>query len=237
MDSSVDNQTISSSKISQKEYQHDTFHQAMKYPKKHSSRRTPSFSSSPSLSSSSSSYNPSELDSPLGPATPLRFSGVPFSWEHFPGIPKQQVCKKILAQDQFSSTKLLPLPPTANKNKNMFRTLNGAVIKMKKTSSNISSPNKQQSISKSDDPFFAALVECSKGDNDDDDEEEVDQENAKLWNIASTGKVSRSLSDRFGFINLYAMSCKRTCDVAESIRHLPKSNIRSSYDLIKYRSR
>ncbi|EXC03974.1 hypothetical protein L484_003894 [Morus notabilis] len=240
MDSSVHNQTISSSKISQKEHQYDTFRQAMKYPSKHSSRRTPSFSSSSSLSSSSSSYIPSELDSPLGPATPLRFSGVPFSWEHFPGIPKKQVCEKILAQDQSSSTKLLPLPPTANKNKNMFRALNhinSAMIKMKKTSSNISSPNKQQAISKSDDPFFAALVECSKGDNDDDDDEEVDQENAKLWNIASTGKVCRSLSDRFGFINLYAMSCKRTCAVDESIRHLPKSNVRSSYDLIKYRSR
>ncbi|KAJ6383675.1 hypothetical protein OIU78_027045 [Salix suchowensis] len=27
---------------------------------------------------------------PLSPATPLQFSGVPFSWEHLPGIPKNQ---------------------------------------------------------------------------------------------------------------------------------------------------
>ncbi|XWS24816.1 hypothetical protein CRYUN_Cryun27aG0017200 [Craigia yunnanensis] len=78
-----------------------------KYP---SSQRTPSFSSSSSLSSSSSSLGSSYFpdDSPLSPATPLRFSGVPFSWEHLPGIPK-----KLQNHKKKESIKLLPLPPPA----------------------------------------------------------------------------------------------------------------------------
>lgn len=218
----------SSSQIPQKD-QFDTFLQTKKFPFIISSRRTPSISSLSSSSSSSSSYNPSsDLDSPLSPATPhgTTFSGVPFSWEHFPGIPKK-VSKKN--PQESSSIKLLPLPPT-NK-KNMFSL--DDMIKIKKTTSttpSISNPNKQQQQqqqtydSESDvDPFLAALIECSKEDDE---------------NVGGSAKVSRSLSDRFGFINLYA-SCKRTCAVAESIRHLPKSTTSrsSSYDLIKYPSR
>lgn len=215
------------SKLVQKD-QCDTFYQAMKYP---SSRRTPSFSSISSLSSSSSSslssssYNP-EYDSPLNPATPLRFSGVPFSWEHFPGIPKRQLSKKKQLKES-SSMKLLPLPPpttTNNKVISLDESINA--IRIKK-----SSP-KQPFES---DPFFTALVECSK-DDDRDHDHDHDQEShhANFWNVA-TAKVSRSLSDRFGLINLYA-SCKSTCSVAESIRHLPRSS-RSSYDLINTRPR
>lgn len=212
-----------SSRISQKDHdQYDTFHhQARKYPSSRS-HRTPSFSSSSSYSSSTS-YNPSEPDSPLSPATPLnQFSGrVPFSWEHYPGIPKkQQQFSKKNRQHSSSSMKLLPLPPTTNRKMLCLDDINGAMIKIKKTTS-------------SDvDPFFAALIECSKDDDDD---------QRGLWNNINVGtaKVSRSLSDRFGFISLYA-SCKRTCAVAESIRHLPKSTTTrssSSCGLIKYPSR
>lgn len=218
----------SSSQIPQKD-QFDTFLQTKKFPFIISSRRTPSFSSlsSSSSSSSSSSYNPSsDLDSPLSPATThgTTFSGVPFSWEHFPGIPKK-VSKKN--PQESSSIKLLPLPPTNKRDRFSLDDM----IKIKKTTSmtpSISNPNKQQQQtydSESDvDPFLAALIECSK---EDDNE-----------NVGGSAKVSRSLSDRFGFINLYA-SCKRTCAVAESIRHLPKSTTgrSSSYDLIKYPSR
>ncbi|KAF7811840.1 uncharacterized protein G2W53_032816 [Senna tora] len=50
----------------------------------------------------------------LPPSTPLRLiSRVPFSWEHFPGIPKnscnQNYCKN-------PSLKLLPLPPPTTNN-------------------------------------------------------------------------------------------------------------------------
>ena len=215
-----------SSKFVQKD-QCDIFHQATKYP---SSHRTPSFSSFSSLSSSSSSsfglssYNPD--DSPFSPATPHRFSGVPFSWEHFPGIPKKQLSKKKQLKES-SSMKLLPLPPPTTTNKMI--NLDEALItgpRIKK-----STINHKQSFTR--DPFFAALVECSK---DDDQDHDHDQEpsNASFWNIA-TAKVSRSLSDRFGSINLHT-SCKSTCSVVESIRHLPRSS-RSSYDLIQSRPR
>lgn len=181
-----------------------------------SSRRTPSFSSSSSLSPCSSSLGSSYFpdDSPLSPATPLRYSGaVPFSWEQLPGIPKKlQVLPK---KKEYSSSKLLPLPP-----------LTAASTSKKFNSENMGDRRKNNSTLQTfqRDPFFAALVECSK---DDDHHEEMS--NSSIWNGA---KVSRSISDRFGFVNLYT-SCKRTCAVSESIIYLPKSN-RSSYDLIHH---
>ena len=75
------------------------------------------------------------------------------------------------------------------------------------------------------DPFFAALVECSKDD---------DQETAS--NFWTGDKITRSISDRFGFINLYT-SCKRTCAVSESIVYLPSSSRTANYGLINRRSR
>lgn len=167
-------------------------------PGKHpSSRRTTSFSSSCSSFSPSSSSLESYFfhDDPLlSPASPLKFSGVPFSWEHLPGIPKKHNSKKKQL-DTKSSIKLLPLPPPTITNTH---------------------PSKKNSIQK--DPFFAAMVECSK-----DDREETSSNN--FWNEA---KVSRSISDRFGFINLYG-SCKRTCAVSESLVYLPTSR-RSNYE-------
>ncbi|XP_077249322.1 cystathionine beta-lyase, chloroplastic-like [Tasmannia lanceolata] len=63
------------------------------------------------------------------------------------------------------------------------------------------------------DPFIAALMECSK------DHQRLGPP-GDCWKSA---KVSRSLSDRFGFIDLYS-SCKNTCTVAESMVYLPRSS-------------
>ncbi|KDP37849.1 hypothetical protein JCGZ_06356 [Jatropha curcas] len=176
--------------------------------KRDSSRQSPSISSSSSISSCSSLNFPDDL--PSSPATPLRFSGIPFSWEHLPGIPKNLSHKKM----DSTLVKVLPLPPPhalpqASKRFNLEET----GIRKK-----ISNENFRK------DPFFAALVECSKG--DDDHEEST----SNFWNGT---KVSRSISDRFGFINLYT-SCKRTCAVSESIVYLPRSS-RENYDLITRR--
>nr|AFK40047.1 unknown [Lotus japonicus] len=181
-----------------------------------SSRRTQSFSSScSSLSPSTSSFESIYFneDPLLSPASPLiRLSGVPFSWEHLPGIPKKQNSKK----KQDSSMKLLPLPPpTTTSQHSSKRTTHEETWKKNSTKSVFQR-----------DPFFAAMVECSK---DDDDQEEITSGN--LWNGA---KVSRSVSDRFGFFSLYG-SCKRTCAVSESLVFLPSSR-RSTYQHVTRRS-
>ncbi|KAG2698607.1 hypothetical protein I3843_07G157800 [Carya illinoinensis] len=189
----------------------DIIFPATKYP---SSRRTPSFSSCSSLSPSSSSFDSSYFpdDSPLNPSIPLRYSGVPFSWEQLPGIPKKQVPKKKEPLSKLN----LPLPPPTTSTPKKFNTEDSGDRKK----------NSRQSTLQRD-PFFAALVECSK----DDDHEELSNRSS-IWNQA---KVSRSLSDRFGFINLYA-SCKRPSAISESIVYLPRSS-RHSFDLIYHRSR
>lgn len=190
----------------------DIFHASGKYS---SSRRTHSFSSScSSLSPSSSSFESFYFpeDPLLSPASPLRLSGVPFSWEHLPGIPKKQNSKKKL---QESSLKLLPLPPPTTTH-SASKKHNHEETRVRKKSSIQSGFQR--------DPFFAALVECSK----DDDHGETSR---NLWNGA---KVPRSISDRFGFINLYA-SCKRTCAVSESLVYLPSSR-RSSCEHVSPRS-
>ncbi|KAG5224666.1 trinucleotide repeat-containing protein [Salix suchowensis] len=168
-----------------------------------------SFSSSSSLSPCSSLYILD--DSPLSPGTPLRFSGVPFSWEHSPGIPKNQSYKK-----KDCSSKDLPLPPPAA----------STSISKRFNSEEIGARKKNNNDSFRRDPFFAAFVECSK------DEDDRDSSNNSFW---AGPKVSRSISDRFGFINLYS-SCKKSSAVSESIVYLPRSS-RTSYDIISRRSR
>ncbi|CAL0333418.1 unnamed protein product [Lupinus luteus] len=166
-----------------------------------SSRKTPFFSSSFSPSSSLESLYFGD-DTLLSPATPHRFYGVPFSWEHLPGIPKNQISKK-----QESSLKLLPLPPptTTTTSIQSSKKLNHEEPRLRKKNNSIQGTSQR-------DPFFDAMVKCSK-----DDHEEKTCRN--LWNDA---KVSRSFSDRFGFVNLNA-SCKRTCAVSESIVYIPSS--------------
>ncbi|KAE9611392.1 hypothetical protein Lalb_Chr06g0162001 [Lupinus albus] len=138
----------------------------------------------------------------LCPSTPLRFSGIPFSWEHLPGIPKNQ--NSIMKKD--SSMKILPLPPPTYSSKNLSHEETRVVRKK----NNIIQSSVQR------DPFFAAMVECSKDDNH-----------------KSGAKVTRSISDRFGFISFYG-SCKRTCAVSESLVYLPTSR-RSSYQHVSRR--
>ncbi|KAE8659982.1 Protease-associated RING/U-box zinc finger family protein [Hibiscus syriacus] len=164
--------------------------------KYHSPIRTPSSSSSSSSSSLRSFLFPRDL--PLSPPSPLQFSGIPFSWEHSPGVPK-----KLQSHKKKDSTKLLPLPPPATP-----------------------PTSKKMSESFRKDPFFMAMIECSR-DNDN------SGSSSNIW----TGiKVARSISDRFGFINLHT-SCKRTCAVSESLIYLPRPTGTPNYDLIARRSR
>ncbi|CAA3029939.1 Hypothetical predicted protein [Olea europaea subsp. europaea] len=171
-----------------------------------STRRTLSFSSSsPSHdswdSSCGSSISFNEEFSSLGPnSTPPKLSGrVPFSWEELPGIPKQKSPKKKGSD----ATSLLPLPPAGNSNPSK-----------KQIQEDISPKKYMSSDSFRKDPFFAALVECSKDDHDHDQTVRI--------NLLKGSKISRTLSDRFGFINMYT-SCKRTCAVSESTVYLPRS--------------
>ncbi|KAK8712772.1 hypothetical protein V6N13_148000 [Hibiscus sabdariffa] len=177
--------------------------------KHHSSRQTPSSSSS----SSSSSLGPLyfRVDSPLSPATPLQFSGVPFSWEHSPGVPK-----KLQNHKKKESTKSLPLPPPATPPTSKGNNFEDILARKKASDAAAKSLRK--------DPFFAAMVECSKDDNK---EESVS-------NIWSGIKVTRSISDRFGFINLYS-SCKRTCAVSESLVYLPRPSRTPNHDIVTRR--
>ncbi|KAL0391674.1 UNVERIFIED_CONTAM: hypothetical protein Sradi_2390200 [Sesamum radiatum] len=176
-------------------------------------RRTPSFSSSSrsnswdsSLELSSFSFN--EESPPYSPSTPLKFKGVPFSWEQIPGIPKHQ--QAGFKKKESSSAHLLPLPPAGNSNSSTKKLQNQEEISPKKYHVMTSSRFQR-------DPFFAALVECSKEDDNDGDGDD-DDDDGTVWKGRS--KISRSLSDRFGFINMSA-SCKRTCAVSESIVYLP----------------
>ncbi|KAK8620650.1 hypothetical protein V6N13_067120 [Hibiscus sabdariffa] len=172
----------------------DTLLSNTRYP---SSRRTPSFSSSSSSSSSatlSSSIGSSYFqdDSPLSPVAPLRFSGVPFSWESLPGIPK-----KLQNHKEKESIKLPPPATSPTSRKNIL----GNLLARKKTSSTAAAESFRK------DPFLRALVECSR-----------DEDESKVWRAAGA-KVTRSMSERLGLINL---CCKRNCSVSESIVYLPR---------------
>ncbi|CAO2835291.1 unnamed protein product [Amaranthus hypochondriacus] len=177
-------------------------------PKFPSSRRTLSLSSSPSLSSNSSSSFRSFSNEDSPPPTPPQ--RIPFSWEKIPGIPKHQI---INSPRNF---KYLPLPPPA------------APVSLKNKSN-----YKKNHILCRKDPFFAALVECSKNDHDHDHDHDEDQKDVigSIWKASS-----KSLSHRFGFVNF---SCKNTCSVSQSLVFLPtrEQPRRISYGLVKKTSR
>ncbi|KAF8376963.1 hypothetical protein HHK36_030334 [Tetracentron sinense] len=146
-------------------------------------------------------------DSPLSPTTALQFSGIPFSWEQQPGVPKKHTLSHSSSQKKKDpSLVLLPLPPAAtpiaSKGFNYEE-----MFPIRKKNSNERSKR---------DPFIGALVKCSKDD---------------YW---KTTKVSRLLSDRFAFIDLN-VSCKRSCAVSESTIFIPRST-RTTYDLLNRRS-
>lgn len=68
------------------------------------------------------------------------------------------------------------------------------------------------------DPFLVALLECSKDDLDD-----HGTDLGHVWKGSSKNFITKTLSDRFGFISMYG-SCKRLCPVSESIVYLPRSS-------------
>ncbi|KAF8025099.1 hypothetical protein BT93_F2062 [Corymbia citriodora subsp. variegata] len=191
-----------------------------------SSRRSPSLSpstsslslSSWSSSSSSSSYlEPSDFPerrhgsvSQFYPRPPVASSGVPFSWEKIPGIPKNRLSWK-LAQSP-SNSLLLPLPPAAA----------AAAASSSPTSKKhrLSRTTSATRYSKRD-PFVSAFVKCSK-----DDSREM---TGNRWAMA---KVSRRISDGLGFVNL--ASCKQNCAVSDSVIYVARSN-RASSDLFRPR--
>ncbi|KAL7597283.1 uncharacterized protein LOC111908794 [Lactuca sativa] len=121
------------------------------------SRRSKSFTFSDSISDDSS------VTTPI-PSTPIRYLGIPFSWEQFPGIPKKNTYKKSNLTQH-----LLPLPPSSHAPHQSPT--------MKKSSSS-------QNFRK--DPFFAAFIECSK-----DKEFEVNglRKSSKLPSVDRSGFV------------------------------------------------
>ncbi|KAL6583124.1 hypothetical protein OROMI_005202 [Orobanche minor] len=158
-------------------------------------RRTPSFSSASPSGSWDSSFRSS---------SPLKFKGIPFSWEQIPGIAKHQGLKK-----KDSTGYLLPLPPAGT-------TTSSAIKKQEEIS-----PKKGNKGFQREDPFYAALVECSK-DGGESDGDGNDDHSSNFGGInKGSSKINRTLSDRFGLINMYT-SCKRTCAVSESIVNLSR---------------
>ncbi|CAA0827810.1 Unknown protein [Striga hermonthica] len=152
--------------------------------------QTPLFSSSfsdhqDSLSSSpsSSSFSYMEDYPTFSPTPPLEFKGnIPFSWEKIPGIPKHQ----SESNKKEYSEHLLPPPPTGISNSSGKKSIHREENFPKKS-------NRFEN-----DPFFAALVECSKDGNHD-----------------SSKNITRSLSDRLCFMNY--TSCIRACAASEPI--------------------
>ncbi|XP_071696240.1 uncharacterized protein [Rutidosis leptorrhynchoides] len=142
------------------------------------SRRSKSSSFSDTISDDSS------VTTATPDSTPLRYLGIPFSWEQVPGIAKKNNHKKT-----DSSQNLLPLPPSGN------------IIHSSPTKNNY---NTNRSFRK--DPFFAALVECSK---------DKDFENG--------GFKKSSSNERTGFVVSLYSSCKRTCVVSDSIVYRRRS--------------
>lgn len=184
------------------------------------SRRSLSSSSFSSFSSCSSSSLVFQGDSPLNsPATPLRLLGVPFSWEHLPGKPKDYSHRLNHRLNKESSV-ILPLPP--------HRSTHFPVTGKNKKSNSLSKKNSFPVTDK--DPFAAALLECSKDNDDDEDEREEERFRG------NSGGSKSSIGDRFGLVSLYG-SCRRTCTVTESIVYLPRTRKAASYDHLPRRRR
>ncbi|KAI3983887.1 hypothetical protein MKX01_011595 [Papaver californicum] len=179
-----------------------------------------SFSSTSSVSSRSSSLEsclsfasyPND-DSFVDSSSPtLR---IPFSWEQHPGVPK--FCRSKTKNDP--SLIVLPLPPAPG-NSRKFNLESIFTLQKKSGFTNEQRMNR--------DPFVAALMECSK-------EKEMDGSlmNAYWESGNNNNKVvtTRSLNDRFGFIDRY-VSCKRSCAVLESKIFVPRST-KTTYDRVR----
>ncbi|GAA0167421.1 hypothetical protein LIER_40371 [Lithospermum erythrorhizon] len=137
-------------------------------------------------------------------------SRIPFAWEKLPGIPKQQ------NQD---SNKKLPLPPgvvTTGKTSSCNR--------QKNRDNNQAYSSKRYSMCSSEemmgsfleDPFFMAMVECSKDKNRRESTKMVATRTRSRGGRKSISSiVSSHLSDGIGMMNMYG-SCKSSCTVSES---------------------
>ncbi|XP_051139627.1 uncharacterized protein LOC127257292 [Andrographis paniculata] len=156
---------------------------------------------SPILRRSSPNNGDLQNPNPQIPTAPLRFRGIPFSWEQIPGIPKHQTLisshKNKTRYSGAGDGHLLPLlPPPA-----------GSSI----TKKTLRQEEKLAGSRVQTDPFLAALVACSNDDRRD------------PGGGGSNSKITRSLSDRLVFKNMSAaVSCKSNCAVAESVVYLPR---------------
>ncbi|CAI9754316.1 unnamed protein product [Fraxinus pennsylvanica] len=143
--------------------------------------RNLSFSSSSSSRSCNSSFGSLSFNedfNSFSPITPLRFSsGVPFSWEKIPGIPKQESIK-----NKESLRNLLPLPPARKTSNSSKKYVHGQIFPKKK------------------DPFFAAFVVCSKDDDDDHDAFGSLRKGLKATRALNSCKRSCAVSDSLVYI-------------------------------------
>uniref|UniRef100_A0A0A0LQP3 Uncharacterized protein n=1 Tax=Cucumis sativus TaxID=3659 RepID=A0A0A0LQP3_CUCSA len=138
------------------------------------------------------------------------------SLKHLPGIPKKQSPARLRRGSASPLSSFLPLPPNSTTPSSSKRF-------------GFQDWRKSNRQNAQRDPFFDAFLECSK------EPTNAAAVDAELWSGGSNGKaITRSLSDRFGFLNLYS-SCKRTCGVSESIVYLPRTE-RSSFDLLNQRT-
>ncbi|KAI6689662.1 hypothetical protein NL676_026490 [Syzygium grande] len=184
-----------------------------------SSRRTPALSPSTSSLSSPSPSFLEPLDFPglrrgsVSPSYPLgrvASSGVPFSWEKIPGIPKNQLSWKMAGSP--SASPLLPLPPAAS--------AAAAASSLSSKKHRLSRTTSATRHSKRD-PFVSAFVKCSK-----------DAGREMTGNHWAVARVSRRISNGLGFVDL--ASCKQTCAVSDSVIYVARSN-RASSDLFRPR--
>ncbi|CAN6476202.1 unnamed protein product [Victoria cruziana] len=174
---------------------------------------SPAKTRSRSSSSSSLSSFPSSKGSPT---TPLQSSGIPFSWEHQPGVPKhpQGTCTALTSSRSrhvYVVGKHLPPPPLSSlprASSNRFNFNSACAARRKKPHGTVH------------DPFFAALVECSK-----------DQVTENCWKAP---KACKSWAGRFNLDRLYA-SCKTNCAVLEA-QVLLSRPYRGSYDMLPNKS-
>ncbi|KAK1322874.1 hypothetical protein QJS10_CPA02g00585 [Acorus calamus] len=172
-----------------------------------SSSTSPPFSRHP-YRSKSTTTSLSTYSSPLQP-----LSGVPFSWEHQPGIPKQPFFAPATPHDR------LPLPPPLKKNS----TTKTKKHPKKSPLSSSSTPKKKDQQPFIMDPFAEALLECSK------EARGPTMEAEQCWR---SPKVVRSISDRLGFYVDRCGWCKMACDVAESQVFLPRIRRIGAYNML-----
>lgn len=175
---------------------------------------TISLPSSPSFSSSNPSFSLKEniaINSPFSTRTPLHFPGhIPFSWEQISGIPKYKQLSEEKNDAPQLHISLLPLPPAA------------IIPNQKQTGQNKHSTSTHASFRKV--PFFAVLVESSKG----------SDQHGSISNFSKISRAARTLTDRLGFMSMHTnISCKNTCAVSESMVYLP----RSSHDIYSINTR